>query len=78
MNRPRLSPLLRLQFLGFLMLLGLGALGSSGSGGCKSRAGRNGPRAFAVVLRPRCAFRPFAARSRDRDRRDAGAEPGQL
>ena len=26
MNRPRLSPLLRLQFLGFLMLLGLGAL----------------------------------------------------
>jgi penicillin-binding protein 2 len=27
MNRPRISPLLRLQFLGFLMLLGLGALG---------------------------------------------------
>lgn len=26
MNRPRLSPLLRLQFLGFLMLLGLGTL----------------------------------------------------
>ena len=26
MNRPRISPLLRLQFLGFLMLLGLGAL----------------------------------------------------
>ncbi len=26
MNRPQLSPLLRLQFLGFLMLLGLGAL----------------------------------------------------
>src|SRR5213595_819199 len=26
MNRPRLSPLLRLQFLGLLMLLGLGAL----------------------------------------------------
>ena len=26
MNRPRISPLLRLQFLGMLMLLGLGAL----------------------------------------------------
>jgi hypothetical protein len=26
MNRPRISPLLRLQFLGVLMLLGLGAL----------------------------------------------------
>ena len=26
MNRPRISPLLRLQFLGLLMLLGLGAL----------------------------------------------------
>jgi penicillin-binding protein 2 len=28
MNRPRISPLLRLQFLGLLMLLGLGALGA--------------------------------------------------
>ena len=63
MNRRAIKPAPAVTISGALMLLGLGALWQRGSGGCRSRAGRNGPRAFAAARKRRCAFRPFAARS---------------
>src|SRR4029077_4872493 len=44
MNRPRISPLLRLQFLGMLMLLGLGALAVRLWGGQVARGAEWTPR----------------------------------
>ena len=61
MNRPRISPLLRLQFLGVLMLLGLGALAVR-LWWVQVARGPDGPLGFAAAPKPPCASHRFAVR----------------